>query len=186
MTKFKMDINTPFIKELIILVMGPLFQVFAYYLLINIFKDIDLIKMYHLGILSFNLLPIYPLDGGRIINLFINKKYPFYKSLEISIIISYLIIVLILFTNIKIGINIIIMELFLVLLIHKEEKKKDIYFQKFILERYFNKYNYKKSIMINSIRKLYKYKTNYIKIGKILYTEKEFIALNYQIFNKKC
>ena len=75
MTKFKMDINTPFIKELIILVMGPLFQVFAYYLLINTIKDIDLIKMYHLGILSFNLLPIYPLDGGRIINLFINKKY---------------------------------------------------------------------------------------------------------------
>ena len=112
--------------------------------------------------------------------------FSFYKSLEISIIISYLIIVLILFANIKIGINIIIMELFLVLLIHKEEKKKDIYFQKFILERYFNKYNYKKSIMINSIRKLYKYKTNYIKIGKNLYTEKEFIALNYQIFNKKC
>ena len=181
-----MKINTPLIEELIILVMGPLFQVIAYYLLINIFKEVELIKMYHLGILSFNLLPVYPLDGGRILNLLINKKYPFYKSFEISIIISYLIVIIILFTNIKIGINIIIIEVFLILLIHKEEKKKEIYFQKFILERYFNNLNYKKSIMINNIKKLYKYRTNYIKIGKNIYTEKDYIALNYQIFNKNC
>ena len=181
-----MKINTPFIKELTILIMGPLFQVIAYYLLLNIFKDKELIKMYHIGILSFNLLPIYPLDGGRILNLFINKQFPFYKSLEISIIISYLVTVLLLFTNIKIGVNLILTEIFLMFLIHKEETKKDIYFQKFIIERYFTKLCFKKSVMINSLKKFYKYKTNFIKVSGNIYTEKEYISLNYQIFNKKC
>lgn len=68
-TKFNDDLNRPKKEELLIMIMGPIFQT-VYYLLISNFltiNELSLFKNYHYSILFFNLLPIYPLDGGRIL-----------------------------------------------------------------------------------------------------------------------
>ena len=108
-TKLKMDLNVNTFKELLIVMSGPIFQFLALIILINIFpKDIEMIKYYHYSILLFNLLPIYPLDGGKILNLLIELFTPYKLSIKISVLISYLSI-LIIFLNTNIKGNIIIM-----------------------------------------------------------------------------
>ena len=70
--KFYIPYNYSRIKELIILINGPIFQEIAKHVLVSLFpQHINMISTYHYGILIFNLLPIYPLDGGKIVNFFI-------------------------------------------------------------------------------------------------------------------
>ena len=182
---FDMDININKIKEFWILIMGPLFQTLAYLLLNLIIKDKTLIKMYHFGILSFNLLPIYPLDGGRILNLFINHLLPYKKSFKLSILISYIITILVLFSNTHFNINMIITYVLLITIIRKEQLKLSFYFYKFLLERLLKKYYFKKNTIVYKLDDYYKYKNNYIKQGKNIYSEKEYLVKKYEIITKK-
>ena len=73
-SKFSTSFNISLVKEFIILLFGPLFQIIAWYLLITLFPEKEmLISSYHYGILFFNLLPIYPLDGGKFLCLFFHN-----------------------------------------------------------------------------------------------------------------
>ena len=175
-TKFEMPINIAKKKEFLILVMGPLFQILAYHILLLLspmYKDT--ISFYHYNILFFNLLPIYPLDGGKIINILISEFIPFKKSLKISIIISY-ITSLILFIKLdKKYLNIIIMEVLLVVLITKEYKKIDYVYNKFMLERYLKPYKFKKANIINNINNMYRDQRHLLEKEGKYYTESEFL-----------
>ena len=68
--KFSSSINCPIIEELLVLIMGPVTQC-VFYLIFKSFLttpyQLKLLTLVHYNILVFNLLPIYPLDGGRII-----------------------------------------------------------------------------------------------------------------------
>ena len=57
-SRINMPLNISIYKELLVLIMGPLFQFLSYYILLFIFDDYELITRYHLGILLFNMLPI--------------------------------------------------------------------------------------------------------------------------------
>ena len=95
-----MPLNTSIIKEIIILIMGPVFQVLAYFILLKIMPDqIESIKLYHYSILIFNLLPVYPLDGGKLVNLFFSLKFSFKNSFYLEIFISYLMVFLLIIVN---------------------------------------------------------------------------------------
>lgn len=183
-SKFYMDINVNPTKELIILFAGPVFQNIAYLLLINIMNDYNLILNYHLGILIFNLLPIFPLDGGRILNIIINYFVPYKLSLTISFIISYIITIILLLNNKRITINALITYILLVVLIRKEELKKDIYFYKFLLERILKKYKYNKDIIIDKEKDIYKYKNNYFINNNSIIPERAYLMRKYQYFHK--
>ena len=65
-TIFNLPINIPIKKELLILIMGPIMQIFGYVFLIKIYPSVSI---YHYTLLLFNLLPIYPLDGGKIVDI---------------------------------------------------------------------------------------------------------------------
>lgn len=183
-TKMNMDLNINPFKELIILMMGPLFQVLAYLLLCLIFNK-ELVRIYHYGILIFNLLPIYPLDGGKILNIFLNVFFPYKKTYNLVIKISYLIAVIIYLSNKKLSINMIITYIMLIILIRKEELKEEILYQKFLLERYLHKYSYKKNKIVYNIKNMYRYRNNIIKENNIKYSEKEYLNKKYNIFSKK-
>ena len=179
-SKFNMLLNDYIWKELLILLAGPLTQNIAYIILINIFnRDREVILIYHLSILIFNLLPIYPLDGGRIVNLLFNIFIPYKKSLQLIVKISYITTLIIFIIQKNITINIIIMLLFLLILIHKEENKVNFIYNKFLLERVMNNYNFKRRKMINNITNFYRNRTHLIKENGKVCEEKEYLTKKY-------
>ncbi len=76
--------------------------VFNNIILLVVFKLLNLELFYtlNLGILIFNILPIYPLDGFKIIKSLLNNVVCFKKNLYISLIISIIFIVLFTIVNI--------------------------------------------------------------------------------------
>lgn len=184
-SKFNMPLNVPVYKEFIILIMGPLFQNIGYYLLNFIINNQTLLIKYHIGILVFNLLPIYPLDGGKLINLFFSNIIPYKASYKITIIISYLITIIILFINKQITINMIFTYIFLLYLIRKEESKTNYIYNKFLLERYLYNYNFSKDKIISHEKNFYRTKNNIIKIRNKYYNEHSYLKEKYQKKYKK-
>jgi len=180
-SKFEMPLNINMYKELLILISGPLFQVIAYLILINMFPNyIKMISYYHYNILLFNLLPIYPLDGGKIINILLSEFIPYKKSLHVSIKLSYIIVVIFLFKLEQNYINIIIMELLLLILIYNEYRKIEYIYNKFLLERYLKKYNFKKINIINNINNFYRDRRHLLKNNEKYYLEQEFLIKKYK------
>lgn len=181
-SKFFLPLNSSYKKEFLILIAGPIFQQIAKTLLILILpKEQNLINIYHYGILIFNLLPIYPLDGGKLMHMFISQIVPYKSSLYLSIIISYLIIIIILFLNIKkLKLNIIVMIVFLIIKVYSEQNKIHYIYEKFILERYLNNYKFKNSKIITNNKSFYKNKSHIIKDNNKYYLEKEYLIKKYQ------
>lgn len=179
-TKLKMPLNISSIKEAMILLGGPLFQFLAYILLLLLLPSkIDTIKLYHQNILLFNLLPIYPLDGGKLLKIILDLFLPYKVSFKFSIFISYILeIVIFLFTPIK-KINTFITFFFLLFLTYQESKKENIIYEKFLLERYLNEYNFSKSKFIKNSNYFYRNKKHLIKQNEKYYLEKEFLSKKY-------
>lgn len=187
-SKFFLPLNSSFSKEFLILISGPLFQELAKIFLIIIIPDQkDLIISYHYGILLFNLLPVYPLDGGKIIQLFFSTIIPFEKSLKVSIVISYITISAYFILNItNIRINVLIITSFLLYKVIMEQKQIKYIYEKFILERYLNNYNFKASKLITKYNNFYKNKRHLIKENNTYYTETEYLDKKYKKNDKKC
>ena len=178
LTVFNVDINKPLNEELIICILGPLFQI-IYYL---IFKDIFNIKNLHYNLLIFNLLPIFPLDGSKIFNIVFNKIFPFKLSLYITYIISFIIIVILVITK-RFNLLLILTLLLLFFKNIKEIKNVRYAFNRFLLERYFKQFNFKKRKIIkngevNRMKKDY-YHLFFIKNKYV--TEKEILKKTFDL-----
>ena len=145
-TKINKDLNTPIYKELLIASGGVIFQLILFliinYLPLSIYFKSNFIK-YNFSILFFNLLPIIPLDGSVILNSFLNMIFSYKKSYYIYFIISVIGIFLYLFTNIWFSLNnYLIISLFIIKTIYAWKNYKFL-LNRFLLERYINKYEYK-------------------------------------------
>lgn len=162
--------------------MGPVFQVFAYFILFKIMPDqVECINLYHYSILIFNLLPVYPLDGGKLVNLFFSLKFSFRNSFYLEICISYLMVLLLIIVNREnININLLIIVIFLLYKITREYKQIELFYNKFLLERYINKYNFRQSIIINNLKKFHRNKSHLVKIGDKYYLESEILKKIYK------
>lgn len=181
-TKLNMPLNTSRLKEFLILINGPIFQVLAYFILTIFLKEEQLlIREYHLFILGFNLLPIYPLDGGKLLLLLLESIYPYKKSYGIGIYSSYCILLFLFLKYYDPHLNFIVTILFLFLLITKEYKKRNIIWNKFLLERYLNDYSFKETKLINNEKDFYKDHKHIIKEKENYYLEHEFLE---KIFKK--
>lgn len=145
-TKINKDLNTPIYKELLIASGGVIFQLILFliinYLPLSIYFKSNFIK-YNFSILFFNLLPIIPLDGSVILNSFLNMIFSYKKSYYIYFFISVIGIFLYLFTNIWFSLNnYLIISLFIIKTIYAWKNYKFL-LNRFLLERYINKYEYK-------------------------------------------
>jgi len=183
-TIFDSDINTSLLNEFMVFLGGILFQtiffIIAKYTLDNYSYTYKLISNYNLTILIFNLLPIIPLDGAKVLNIALNKLFSFKTSHLISIYISYIsIIILIIFVSNNL--NMILMFILILTLLIKEHKSHKYIFNKFLLERYIKNIKFKSNNFIKNIN-LYKMKKYYnnIFIYKNKYIdEKEALSLKY-------
>ncbi|NLA33821.1 MAG: hypothetical protein GX861_03065 [Tenericutes bacterium] len=147
--KFNAGFNKPIKEEIIITLMGSVAQIIFFQCLVWWkVRDIELIKSYHYGILFFNLLPIYPLDGGKLIHLFISYFLSFKKSFRAIFCLSY---VYIFFLLIYLYLN-------------------------FILERYLYGHNLKKRAIINNVDQFYRDKVHVIKHHDHYHTERDILC----------
>ena len=183
LTKFNDRINKPLIEELIVTITGPIFQIIITYFL----KDYDTnVLLFSNTILVFNLLPIVPLDGGKLLNILLFVIKPIKKSLRYTIIVSYLTYIVLLLFILKIkSLFFLIVVLFLIFKIFEESKKNKYYCDKYLLEKYLYTIKYRKNIIIDNIKKIYKYKNNYVIINNKLYSEKEYIRSSNNL-KKNC
>ncbi len=189
--KLNEKLTKPIKEEMLILINGPLIQVLfflsLYYLsqkgLLISQRNIEILKTYNYTLLIFNLLPIYPLDGGKILNLILNKLMPYKKSNKLTIIISILIIIFALF--LYKSLNFILMAILILTEIIVYLKNQDYLYNKLLLERYINPQKYKKLKIIKNKNLMYKEKRHIIKHNNKYITEKEYLNKRFQVIKWK-
>ena len=183
-TKYNEIINVNIYKELFVLVCGPLVQIFfclilkKLYLLnlININKYL-MIKQINYFLLSFNLLPISLLDGGRLINIIFDFIFPYKKSYYYTLVISIIIIVSTVY--VKHNLLIILCLIFLIKNNIIEFKKFKYRYNKFLLERLIYNLNIRKSSKVIIFDNIKRNISKNILYKDKVYTEKEFLNRIY-------
>ena len=175
--KYEEVIDKPFIEEFLITISGPINQLLFFFLIYILYKNslltdhfYSIIYSYNKYILIFNLIPIIPLDGSKILNIFINKIFNFRLSYILLIYIS----IFILFFLFKYTNNIFIMSYLLYEIINSL-RYKNIVFNRFILEKYLYINNFKKIIKIDNINKMKRNKKYLLKYKNYYLNEKDYI-----------
>lgn len=184
--KFNEKINKPIKEEFIILISGPLMQIFFFifvYFLLNeglvTYRNFIIFKTYHYTLLLFNLLPIYPLDGGRLLNLIMNMFFPYKKGNKLVIIIS--IVVLLSSLYFYSNINYIFMGILLLSELIIYLKRQNYLYNKMLLERYIYKENHKKFKIIKNKDSMYKDKRHIILYKNKYITEKDYLNQRFKV-----
>ena len=183
-SKFSSAFNISILKEFFILVFGPVFQILAWCLLIHIFPDKEkMISMYHFGIFFFNLLPIYPLDGGKLICLFFQLFVSYKGAYFFTFLFGYLLVFCFLyFYFVSFSCNVLFIAVFLFIKLTSEVFRVPYYYERFLLERYLNCYHFRKSKIIHSMNQFQRGYRHLIQEGDKYYVEREYLEKKY----KKC
>ena len=151
-TKLNIPINTLIIKELFVAISGILFQTIYYLIIYYLYKNniirtyiFNLYKTY--SILLFNILPIHPLDGSKILNLILSKFLPYKLTNKLNIIISITtIIILIRINYYSFNYTTILIITVIVDNLIKYYQNINYLFNRFLLERYLYKESYLRCI----------------------------------------
>ena len=157
--KFNDKLNRALKEEFIVLICGPMFQIFYYFLMMGCY-DIGFISdstfnmfiNYHYSLLLFNLLPIFPLDGSKLVNIVLSKFISFKQSHLVMLYISYIVLFISLLATQYISLNV-NLYLLLILLFTKllsETKNHKTIYNRFLLERYLYKFHFTKLKIIKS------------------------------------
>src|SRR5690554_3228084 len=137
--------NRPVHEEMLVILAGPiqhLWLIVGSFLLIHTpfwtEGDHNIFLFHNLSILLFNLLPILPLDGGKLLFSLLTIFYPFHKAYRINY--SFSIMILILFISIVFFIfpfhlNLYAVIMFICLHHYLEWKQRHFMFVRFLLER---------------------------------------------------
>lgn len=164
-----MLINTNSKKVLIISLGGIFIQIVLYLIIYLLFKvgfiDYNFYKMffkYNLYIILFNLIPIYPLDGFKILNSVLELVLSFKLSLKISIIFNFVFIILFFLYLYIFNINNYVIVIFLLCNLINYIKSTKYIINKFYLERMIYDIKYDGLISVDSKDNMYKNKYNYI------------------------
>lgn len=190
MTKIEDMINRDISEELLIATSGVIVQYLFYLVIVWLYKEgiireytYNLYTIYNNQMIFFNLLPIYPLDGGRIVNLILDKYLPYYRANMITILVSFLMILGIVFLSIYrcSYSNIMVMGLLLTYLYKFFVKRKYLY-HRFLLERYLYGIEYPKYKIINNIRGMFKNRSHLIRVNNYYLEEKRVLS---NLFVKK-
>lgn len=163
--------------------MGPIFQLIGTYFLCIFYGPLAL--EYSLVILGFNLLPIFPLDGAKLVNIILNKITSFKTSHLLGIYISVFTISILLI-KVKLSLLFILIIIFIALKVYHEYKNHNNLFNLFLLERYNYHMRFKKSKIIKgeNLKKMKRdYNHIFYKNGKYI-TEKAALKKRFD-FNKR-
>ena len=182
LTKYNEIINRPLIEELMVSISGILLQI-IFYRFIHDYIDYKYFYLINYFIIIFNLIPIYPLDGSKILNVLFNKITSFKNSILLTVIVSYLCIIILSLLLFNINKLLFMMFIFLFMEVNKYYKEKDLIFNKFLLERYLNNFKFRKEKIINSVDKMKKDYRHLFYLDNKYMTENTFLK---KMFDFKC
>lgn len=150
--------NRPIYEEALVSIAGPLQHVFIYLGMIILApfdivpKSImELVMYYNSLILLFNLLPVWPLDGGKLLFTLLSAFTPYKKAHTAMIVISVLVSTCILFVFLFImpfTLSSIFIFLFILLENRTEWKQRYYVFLRFLSKRFYGANDAKKSDQI--------------------------------------
>lgn len=180
LTKFNEIINRTLIEEFLIAISGIIFQI-VFYILIKEYIDYKYFSVINYFIILFNILPIYPLDGSKILNIFFNLVTSYKNSLLLTIIISYIFIIIISLLFFNVNKIIAFVLIFLMLEVNKLYKERKELFNKFLLERHLNEFKFKKEKIVSSVDKMKKDYRHIFYIDKKYLTESYFLKKIFDI-----
>lgn len=184
--KFNERLTKPLKEEFLILLSGPLAQMifflFVSFLEMNgliTYRNFLLFKSYHYTLLIFNLLPIYPLDGGKILNIFLNAMFPYKKGNKLVIIISFILLIgsVFLYQNI----NFVLMAILLLSELFIYLKRQPFLYNTLLLEKYLKNNGYKKVKIIPNKDLMYKEKRHIILYKNKYITEKDYLKQRFKV-----
>jgi stage IV sporulation protein FB len=138
--------NRPVMEEFIVTIAGPFQHVFIYFFMFiatsfSLLPSsiVSTILIYNTTILAFNLLPIWPLDGGKILFFLLSKKFPFQKAYHAIIILSLLlcfIIIIMQLLFLPFTLSAFLIMVFLIIENRSEWKNRHYVFIRFLLNRH--------------------------------------------------
>ena len=181
LTVFSEYINRPIKEEFLVCLGGPLFQIIYYFIISNFINITGL----HYNLLIFNLLPIVPLDGSKLLNLFFNNLFPFRLSHILTNIISFILIFFLLGYLIKHNWNLLFFLTIILLIIKtiNEFTTTNYVFNKFLLERYIKCSDIRKTKQIEGVnlKKMYRDYKHIFFYDKNYYTERDIIRKRFDL-----
>lgn len=137
----------PLFEEILVTIAGPFQHVLIYPLLILLSQVefipssiIELAFFYNTVILFFNLLPVWPLDGGKLLFLLLSSRLPYRKAYDSVILFSMAICVLGLIVQllfIPFTLSSFMLFLFLLMENRTDWKQRYYVFIRFLLRRYY-------------------------------------------------
>lgn len=165
-TIFDEDLNLNIFKELLVVVMGPvvqmLFYMIVYYLYTKGFVSVNTMKKVstiNLILLEFNLLPILPLDGAKILNNILDLMLSYDLAHKVSLAVSFLALPLVfLFDN---KLIIILVFVSLLMRLFEEINWHKFRINKLLLERKLKGIKFKKLREFESLTKVKRNVTYY-------------------------
>ena len=177
--KTNIQINIPRLQLFIISIAGILMQIILFIVTKNISGyNWDIFRRLNLLIILFNILPIYPLDGYKILLSLIEGIAKYRIIIKVSFFIS-----LISLSIFFIYTHNIIMFIFLYMINMLYIKNYHYYYNKFLLERYLYDYEYFKNYYVSSLKDLKITNKNYIMTDDGYVEEKEVLKRFFEYFH---
>lgn len=180
LTKYDEVINRPLKEEFFVAISGIVFQ-FVFYSLVKNNINYIYFKEINYFIILFNIIPIYPLDGSKILNVILNIFTSYKNSILITCIVSFICILILGIISFKANKILFVVLLFLLIGVNELYNKKDYLFNKFLLERYLNNYNFNKAIVVNKLSKMKKDYKHIFYIDNKYLTEKTILKKMFDI-----
>lgn len=149
-------VSKPISEELLVTLAGPLQHVFIYILLyVNSLEKVnllaspiaDMVFNYNTLILVFNLLPIWPLDGGKVLYLILAKYIPFRKAYNLTLgssMVGCLLFMILQLAFFSFNLSALLILVFLFIENKNEWQRRYYVFIRFLLNRYQGHSDYNK------------------------------------------
>lgn len=186
-TKIEDIIDIDFNKELLISISGVVMQSIYFLLIYILYKNylirdytFNIFCKYHYSMLIFNLIPIYPLDGSKILNIVINKLFNFKLSNIILIVISIINMIVMLFIY-NINYSYVMIIGILINYLFNYVKNINYLYNRFLLEKYLYKRKYNNKKIINNYNKMYRNTNHIIKNNKKYTKEEDFLVKMFDL-----
>ncbi|WP_339214512.1 M50 family metallopeptidase [Ornithinibacillus sp. FSL M8-0202] len=138
--------SRPVKEEFLVTIAGPIQHLIIYVLMFfaSCFSllpssIIDTILFYNTTILVFNLLPIWPLDGGKLLFFLLSQRYSFQRAYNTALVFSIIICLVIIVIQLlffPFTLSALLIMVFLLLENRADWKKRHFVFIRFLLNRY--------------------------------------------------